>query len=200
MKLQSGTMSKLKIENNEFLLLELQNGQERAFDFIFRKYYKSLCVQANSYVKDLDKAQSLVQDCFVKLWNNRNELEKVNRLAPYLTLMVRNRCIDHLRKIKSIESLDKSEHMEESDIHTENTVNFHEFEERLIVALAVMPERSRMAFEYSRFEGLSYEEIADKMGITVKAVERLISRALKSLRNDLKEYITVFILLCLSIF
>ena len=188
-------MSKLKIENNEFLLLELQNGQERAFDFVFRKYYKSLCAQANSYVKDLDKAQSLVQDCFVKLWNNRNELDKVNRLAPYLTLMVRNRCIDHLRKEKSIESLNHSEHMEESDIHTENTVNFHEFEERLIVALAALPERSRMAFEYSRFEGLSYNEIAERMDITPKAVERLISRALKSLRKNLKEFLPVIITL-----
>lgn len=188
------------IESNEFLLLELQNGQERAFDFVFRKYYKSLCAQANSYVKDLDMAQSLVQDCFVKLWNNRNELDKINRLAPYLTLMVRNRCIDYLRKVKSIESLNQSEHMEESDIHTENMVNFHEFEERLIVALAAMPERSRMAFEYSRFEGLSYKEIAVKMDITVKAVERLITRSLNALRKDLKEFITTFILICLSIF
>ena len=193
-------MARLETENNEFLLLELQNGQERAFDFVFRKYYKSLCAQANSYVKDLDKAQSLVQDCFVKLWNNRNELDKVNRLAPYLTLMVRNRCFDYLRKVKSIESLNQSEHMEESDIHTENMVNFHEFEERLIVALAAMPERSRMAFEYSRFEGLSYKEIAVKMDITVKAVERLITRSLIALRKDLKEFITAFILICLSIF
>ena len=193
-------MTKIKIESNEFLLLELQNGQERAFDFVFRKYYKSLCAQANSYVKDLDKAQSLVQDCFVKLWNNRNDLDRVNRLAPYLSLMVRNKCIDYLRTKKSVESINESEHLGESDIHTENTVNFHEFEERLIVALAVMPERSRMAFEFSRFEGLSYKEIADKMGITVKAVERLIGRALKTLRKDLKEYLTAIILAVLTMF
>ena len=188
-----------KIKSNEFLFLELQNGQERAFDFVFWKYYKSLCAQANAYVKDLDKVQSLVQDCFVKLWNNRNELDKVSRLAPYLSLMVRNKCIDYLRKIKSIESLSESEHLGESDIHTENAVSFHELEERLIVALAAMPERCRMAFEYSRFEGLSYKKIAEQMGITVNAVERLIGRALKTLRKDLKDYLIAFLLLCLSV-
>ena len=83
---------------NLFLLQELQKGQERAFDYIFRKYYKALCAQANAYVKDLDKAQSLVQECFIKLWENRANSDKINNLPSYLAFMVRNRCVDYIRK------------------------------------------------------------------------------------------------------
>ncbi|MCY1719356.1 RNA polymerase sigma-70 factor [Prolixibacteraceae bacterium Z1-6] len=182
-------MSKNISDNNEFLLLELQNGQERAFDYIFRKYYKALCAQANIYVHDLDKAQSLVQDCFVKLWNLRGSLDQVNRLAPFLSLMVRNKCIDHLRKIKTQQQLQESENYGIVDIHSDSNILFHEFEERLVVALSALPERCRMAFEYSRFEELSYKEIAEKMDVSVKAVEKLISRALKILRKELKDYL-----------
>ena len=188
-------MNKIQLESNEFLLLELQNGQESAFDYIFRKFYKALCVQANAYVNDLDKAQSLVQDCFVKLWDNRDELDKIKKLSPYLSFMVRNRCIDYLRKTKSFEQVHEAYDICETDIHAEDTILFREFEERLVVALAALPSRCRVAFEYSRFEGLSYKEIADKMGVSIKAIEALISRALKILRKDLKEYLPIIILL-----
>ena len=70
-----------------------------------------------------------------------------------------------------------------------------EFEEKLVVVLSNLPERCRIAFEYSRFENLTYPEIAEKMGISVKAVEALISRALKTLRIELKEYLPLLILL-----
>ena len=188
-------MKRIQLESNEFIQLELQNGQERAFDYIFRKYYKALCAQANAYVNDLDKAQSLVQSCFVKLWENRDELDKIKKLSPYLSFMVRNRCIDYLRKTKTFEQVHEVYDVCDTDIHTEDTILFREFEERLIVALTALPERCRVAFEYSRFQELSYKEIAEKMDISNKGVEALISRSLKILRKDLKEYLPIFILL-----
>lgn len=179
---------------NDYLLSELQNGEERAFDFIFRKYYKSLCTQAVAYVSDLDIAQSQVQECFIKLWEKRMAASSIENIASYLTLMVRNQCIDYLRKSKSIGKL-YHVNIEDTDDTTDNTVLYREFEEKLVVALASLPERSRIAFEYSRFDGLSYPQIAEKMGITVKAVEALVSRALKLLRVELKDYLPVVILL-----
>jgi len=179
---------------NDYLLSELQNGEERAFDFIFRKYYKSLCTQALTYVSDLDIAQSLVQECFIKLWEKRSNASSIENIASYLTLMVRNQCIDYLRKSKSIGKLHNID-VGDADNTTDNTVLFREFEEKLVVALASLPERSRIAFEYSRLDGLSYPQIAEKMGITVKAVEALVSRALKLLRVELKDYLPIVILL-----
>ncbi|MCF6332712.1 MAG: RNA polymerase sigma-70 factor [Draconibacterium sp.] len=184
-----------KPETNEFLLSELQRGQERAFDFIFRKYYKALCAQAAAYINDIDLAQSLVQDCFIKLWENRGDAGNIKKLPAYLSFSVRNKCIDHLRKTKSIENLNENSELKSQDSSSEYYLLSREFEERLVVVLSSLPERSRMAFEYSRFENLTYSEIAEKMNITVKAVEALISRALKKLRKELKDYLPIIIIL-----
>lgn len=180
--------------NQEFLLNELQKGSEKAFDFIFRKYYKALCAQANSYVNDLDLAQSLVQDCFIKLWEKRDNANQIEKLSSYLVYMVRNQCIDTIRKNRKIEYVQTIVDSATEDSTTETSIVSHEFEERLILALATMPERTRLAFEYSRFEGLSYKEIAQRMNISAKAVEALMSRALNILRRDLKDYLPLIML------
>ncbi len=187
-------MRTTKNEPNEFLISELRNGEERAFDFIFRKYYKSLCVQANLYVNDIDKAQSLVQECFVYFWENKNRIEKIEILPAYLTTTVRNRCIDYLRKRKQVEEINEKFEVKLQISNSEELLITHEFEEKLIAALSIIPERSRIAFEYSRFENLSYSKIAKKMNISVKAVEALISRALKVLRVEMKDYLPILIL------
>jgi RNA polymerase sigma-70 factor (ECF subfamily) len=190
-----------KSQSNIFLLSELQKGQENAFDFIFRKYYKVLCVQANTYVNDLDKAQSLVQECFMKLWENRYDIKKIDNLSGYLSVMVRNKCIDYMRRVKLTERLNEKIEIKLQNSDTEDFLLTHEFEERLLKALSLLPERSRLAFEYSRFEKLTYKKIAEKMGISGKAVEALLSRALKILRKELKDYVTlIFIFVSLYTF
>jgi RNA polymerase sigma-70 factor (ECF subfamily) len=181
--------------SNEYFLSELRSGQERAFDYLFRRYYKALCAQAVSYVSELDIAHSVVQDCFVKLWERRGDIGSVNNLGSYLSLMVRNQCIDHLRKEKSIVQLHRKFQTDQESYSTGETFLYREFEERLVTVLASLPDRSRIAFEYSRFEGLTYAEIAARMNISVKAVEALISRALRMLRRELKDYLPIAILL-----
>lgn len=188
-------MLKGESNKNQFLLSELQNGQERAFDYIFCRYYKALCAQANAYVKDLDKAQSLVQECFIKLWENRENAGEIKNLATYLAFMVRNQCIDYLRKEKSLKNLHETAEMQNTIGDSMGSILAREFEERLVIILSSVPERSRMAFEYSRFENFTYKEISIKMGISVKAVEALISRALKILRKELIDYLHILIIL-----
>ncbi len=181
--------------SNEYLLSELQSGQERAFDYLFRSYYKALCAQAVSYVSELDTAHGLVQDCFVKLWEKRADLAAVKNLNAYLSLMVRNHCIDYLRKERAMEKLHRKSQADQASYTTGEAFLYREFEERLVAVLASLPDRTRMAFEYSRFEELSYAEIAGRMNISVKAVEALISRALRIFRRELKDYLPVAVLL-----
>lgn len=187
-------MAQTTTQTDSFLLNALREGEEKAFDFIFRKFYKALCAQANLYVHDLDLAQSLVQECFLKLWENRAQSTQINHLSAYLSFMVRNRCIDCLRKNKnkkhSVELTEEAGLAEASD----SPVLSHEFEEQLVEALGSLPERCREAFEYSRFEGMTYPEIAKQMNISVKAVEALMSRSLKILRVELKEYLPLILL------
>lgn len=179
--------------SDKFLMTELQKGSEAAFDCLFRKYYKSQCVNAKSYVYDLDKAQSLVQDCFMKLWTNRKSLKNVNNLPAYLSFMVRNRCIDYIRKTKSEKILyDKIEQQEEES-NADISLLKREFNDKLMKSILLLPKRSKLAFEYSRFENLTYREIGDKMNISGKAVEALLGRALRILRKDFNGYFSFLV-------
>jgi RNA polymerase sigma-70 factor, ECF subfamily len=174
---------------DEFLFEELKSGNTRAFDQIFNENYPNLCRFAYSIVHDEDAAHSLVQDVFVKLWENRATLNHIERLTPFLTAMTRNHSLNYVKRGKR--------NIQFSDIpvdaltsnSTENQVDADSFEEQLIIALSLLPNRCRMAFEYSRFENLTSKAIALKMDISVKGVEALMGRALKSLRISLAGYL-----------
>ncbi len=177
------------ITDNSFILDELSKGNERAFEFIFREYYQSLSQFSYSIVKDQVVAESIVQDVLVKLWERRGTIENISNIFSYLVSMVRNQCIDYIRKEKSKIAMYSRLKIEESDNTTEDQVTANEFEEKLLNAIAHLPERCRLAMEMSRFDGFSNKEIAQKMQISVKGVEALIGRSLKLLRVELKDFL-----------
>lgn len=172
-----------------FILNELRNGNARAFDIIFNEYYNSLCRFSFSFVKDQSKAEGIVQEVFIKLWEKRSTLVNIDNLFSYLMTMVRNQSIDHLRKVKSQMKVYKNINPEESANTTEEQISRNEFEEKLIFTIHKLPERCRIAFEMSRFDGFTNKEIAQKMQISIKGVEALIGRSLKLLRFELKEFL-----------
>ena len=165
------------------------DGEEQAFDTIFRKYYALMSSLAHSFVKDPLVADSLVEDCFVKLWEKRTDLSDVQKLGAYLFSIVRNYCIDYLRKEKSLKNLYKNLPASMEENNTMDQVLANDFEDKLLIALNKLPERCRIAFIYNRFENLKYADIALKMGITEKAVEANIGRALKYLRIALSDFL-----------
>jgi RNA polymerase sigma-70 factor, ECF subfamily len=172
-----------------FLFEELKNGNARAFDKIFNDRYPNLCRFAYSIVHDEDTAHSLVQHVFIKLWQNRASLNHIDHLTPYLTTMVRNHCLNFIKYEKRNTKLEDIPPDTQAENTTENQIDAHDFEEHLIIALESLPERCRMAFEYSRFENFTNKEISIKMEISTKGVEALIGRALKSLRVSLVDYL-----------
>ena len=178
---------------DRFLFTQLRSGKSEVFDFIFRKYYKTLTIQAIRYVHDQDSAQSLVQDCFIKLWEKRNKLNNIEDLYSYLFFMVRNRCIDHLREQKRRQQVSVFNPAEFQECDTEENIDANDLSSHLWNAVAKLPERCRKAFEFSRIEGLSYSEIGVTMGITPKAVEALISRSLRLLRENLVKFLGMII-------
>ncbi|MEI7420580.1 MAG: RNA polymerase sigma-70 factor [Prolixibacteraceae bacterium] len=174
---------------DSFLFEELKSGNKRAFDQIFKENYPNLCRFAFSIVHDEDAAHSLVQDVFVKLWENRASLNHVDRLLPFLTAMTRNHSLNYIKREKrNIQLADVPIEAQTGDT-TENQVDADSFEEHLIIALSLLSERCKVAFEYRRFENLTSKEIALKMDISVKGVEALIGRALKSLRISLADFL-----------
>lgn len=188
-------MSSEKEDNDQFLFSQLRLGKEEAFDFIFRKYYKVLAVQAIRFIHVEDTAESLVQDCFVRFWEKRSELSAVGDLYSYLFFMVRNRCIDHIREQKRINQVPITDQVDFAESATEDHIDADDLGSHLWQAIAALPERCRMAFEYSRIDGLTYSEIALRMGISSKGVEALVSRALKTLRANLVDFLGILILM-----
>ena len=133
--------------NTAFILEELRKGNERAFDFIFREYYKPLSQFSYSIVKEQTAAESIVQDVFIKLWERRETIENVTNLLSYMMVMVRNQCIDFLRREKSSSKMYATLRMEESGNTTEEQISLNEFEEKLLKSIMYLPERCRKAME-----------------------------------------------------
>jgi RNA polymerase sigma-70 factor (ECF subfamily) len=184
----------MKLTNNIeseqlFILNELQKGNEKAFDIIFNEHYIPLTRFCFSFVKDQSVAEGLVQEVFIKLWERRSGLITIDNLGSYLITMTRNKSIDYLRKEKSQIRMYNRISPEESVNTTEEQISKNEFEEKLLGAVYNLPERCRVAFEMSRFYGLTNKEIAHNMQISIKGVEALIARSLKTLRSELSEFL-----------
>jgi RNA polymerase sigma-70 factor, ECF subfamily len=172
-----------------FLITELKAGNPRAFEKVFRDHYANLTRYSNAIIHDQDKAQSLVQNVFLRLWENRLQLETIHNLPAYLTSMVRNEAINYLKREKRqvrFSDIPEEAGMEQT---TELVQKHNELLGQLINALNVLPERCREAFELSRFEDHPNRVIAEKMGISVKGVEALLTRSMKLLRAELAEYL-----------
>lgn len=177
------------------------NNQELIFKSIYEKYYSELCLYARKFVADDEEAEEIVQNIIVKLWDQKDRINEIQSISSYLFRFVRNHCLNYIKHQKYIDAYKDSSWIELKRIETEQYTELTNFEiqKQVIDAIEALPERCREVFEMSRFDGLKYKEIADQLGITVKAVEANISRALTSLRKSLKEYLLIDMLI-ISIF
>ncbi len=161
-------------------------GDRTAFEGAFRAFYPELCGFASSYVKDADQAEDIVQDLFVRLWNDRGKVEIRTSLRSYMYTAVRNRCLNMIKVNKRLHSLNGSE--EHATDHTEvDEIEHAERIQRVHAAIARLPEARQNIFKLSRYEGLKYHEIADRLGISIKTVENQMGSALKTLRAELAD-------------
>lgn len=158
------------------------NKQKRDIDEAFRCYYKPLCLYAMHYIQDMDLIEDVVQDCFVDLWERVNDEKTVSSVRPYLYMMVRNRCLDTLKKDNQIDY-----NVSPSDlagfIQDEEAEERSLIEARLWTAIDSLPEKCREVFLLSKRDGLKYKEIADKLNISIKTVENQVAKAMKVLKE-----------------
>jgi len=177
------------------LLQAMQRGDESAFDTLFRAFYAPLCRYACSLTNgDMDEAEDVVQQVFVKLWEQRAALEVQWSVKAYLYKMVHNRCLNRLRDARIRERY-KAHHAEELEQgHLPQPGAETELNERIQQALATLPTECRRVFELSRFEELKYREIADQLGISIKTVETQMGKALRLMRTELADYLVTILI------
>jgi len=163
-------------------------GDRSAFEALFRLYYRPLCAFALGYVKDTDKCEDLVQDLFFRLWLDREKMGVTTSMKAYLYTSVRNRCLNAVKvqgrmRVLNAESDDHIDQEARSeDEHSERIA-------RVQAAIELLPEERRKVFKLSRYEGLKYHEIADRLGISTKTVENQMGKAFKTLREELKDLV-----------
>lgn len=174
--------------SDELLLSRIKDGDNRAFDTLFRKYYPRLFAFANKFIQDEDISKDIVQEVFILVWEKRLTV-KNSAIEAFLYKIVRNHCLNFIRNLKVYEN---------KNIRLENATKLEELYRIAIVkdepyflieeelnqeienVLKKLPETCRKVFELSRIEGLMNKEIAERMNFSVKNVEKHISQALKA--------------------
>lgn len=168
------------------------------FEQLFRMYFERLCAFARQYVSDRDTAQDICQKVFIRLWEKREEMDPERSIASYLFTSVKNRCLNHIRDHKKYRSrvLDVTcGDLEIGMAITEDHFAVEELQQRIDAALNTLPPKCRKVFEMSRYEQKKYKEIALELDISQKTVEAHMSKAIRSLRDQLGDYLTLLLLL-----
>lgn len=180
---------------------------QKHFDTLYAEYKPRFVVIAHSYLRDWDSAEDLVNDSFLSFWERREELLlSTPKIPPYILGILRYKCIDALRErqtqfkaqqtiynhgLRNIQAnLDALE-----DCDLAKTLFRQEIEEIFRRRLAEMPELSAQIFIANRFEEMTYQQIADRYGISTRKVTREIQRCLKLLREDLGDYLPLVMML-----
>lgn len=169
----------------------IKNGNEAAFEKIFKMYFKNLHAFAYTFTKDDVIAEEMVQNVFFKIWEKKDQLQIDDSLKAYLYRSVHNESLNHLKhlKIKTSFQLQYSGNMESSNQDASNQMMASELEDKIQKAISELPPQCRTIFQMSRFEQLKYQQIADQLNISIKTVENQMGKALKVLRLKLVEYL-----------
>lgn len=180
--------------DHQFWQMALHDDKS-AFQLLFSDFFAPLCLFAHRYIKDKDVCEDLVQELFYQIWKNRKKIRIKTSTRNYLVTNVKNACIDYLRR-RELENRFREKQGIELDARInekETLYGITELEEMLNAALGKLPPTVRKTFEMSRLEAQTYAQIADKCGLSVKTVEAHMSRALKLLRKELKDWLPFLI-------
>lgn len=186
--------------SDDMLYSSLQMGDKSAFDTLFLKYYPALCAYGRQFV-EIEDAEEVVQDVMLWVWENREMHVIETSLQHYLFRAVRNKCLTLInrnilrQRINNILYEEMRETFGNPDFYI-----VEELSQKIEEAIARLPEAYRTAFEMSRFQNKTYQEIAVELEVSSKTIDYRIQQALKILRVELKDYLPLLILLSLGKF
>lgn len=170
------------------------------FEQLFRDYFKPLTAFVKKYVGNVDEAKEIVHEVFYNLWLKRESIDPEKAVKSYLYTSAYNRSLNHLRDNKKFDRNKEGELYPDKEMQWNYSDHLDglELEVKINHTIDSLPEKCREVFVLSRFEGLKYNEIAEKLNISVKTVESQMSKALSVLRQNLKEYLSLLILCLLN--
>ncbi|MCD7926831.1 RNA polymerase sigma-70 factor [Bacteroidaceae bacterium] len=185
--------------------MKIESKQEDIFSFnqLYKEYHKRFICFANTYVRDMTTAEDITVEALMFYWENKQMVDEKTNIPAYILTIIKNKCLNHLRHQQIHEEYsDKIKDYHEWELNTRIAslqacepyeLLTTEIEELVQQTLANLPEKTRQIFLLSRYENKSYKEIAALMNITPKGVDFHISKALKALQANLKDYFPLFL-------
>jgi RNA polymerase sigma-70 factor (ECF subfamily) len=179
------------------LMLALQRGEEDAFDRLFEKHVASMVRFARQFVKSQARAEELAQDVFLQVYRNRASYQANARFNTWLYRIATNACLSEVRRpehrLRVQPRVETDQHgspaeqrlLEKPQPSSEDALLSREAVDTIQTALAQLPPQQRVSLLLARVEGMSYEEVAETLSVSVSAVKSLIHRATSTLRNKL---------------
>ncbi|MFB9076135.1 RNA polymerase sigma factor [Flavobacterium procerum] len=181
---------------NKQLIEDFKNDSNQAFKEIYLAYYQDLCVYANSYTRDKQASEDLVQNILLRFWENRASFNVQQNIKSYLYKAVYNSFLDSVRKEKTLnKNLEDLRYSLLSSINEEDPETIDERIAVLKSEIERLPKRCKEIFILNKYESLKYQQIAEKLNISINTVENQIGKAYKILRTKLsdKNYLTMFL-------
>lgn len=175
-------------ENLKLLIQQLQRGSERAFTILYDKFSKQLYRNILRLVKDEFIAQELLQDLFLKVWENRQNIKIEGSFKSFLFKVAGNLVFMYFRKVakdnRLIENLIRANI--EFDINAEEIVISRQDQELLYAAIAKLPPQRKQVYTLCKLEGKSYEEVSKELGISTSTISDHIVKANKTVKQFLQ--------------
>lgn len=182
---------------DELIFDNIKRGDEQAFERLFRRYYQPMMRFIWGYVKSEAIAEELVQELFLKFWEQRQKITIKRSVKSYLYTSARNMSLDYLKHKEVENAWEKEKKALHLDTTPESVIekNLHNkmILEEVEKAIQALPERRRLIFILSRYEDMTYKEIAKFLDISVNTVETQISRALSALRSQFSSLLHIMI-------
>lgn len=182
--------------------IDLKSGSKNAFRLIYDEYYEMLLHISRQYITNREDAKEAVQDAFLKLWEYRSNIREDANIRNFLYTIVKNNCLNILKRKQLITISLQTELLSELHFQYEalarldfNDLEYSELKRKIDVAVEKLPDSCRIVFKLSRYDQLMNKEIASQLNITEKTVEAHMTKALKILRIELKEYLPVIVMI-----
>lgn len=196
------------MEKSQLINIRLKEGDPAAFEVLFKQTFPRLLGYCKLFIYDQSQANDLVQECFIKLWEKRTSIKTYQSVESLLFVMLRNRCLNHLRDLKIHSSETSLYSMEESELQHLFQLDFLgkeeiSLEEQLIIAMREsvekLPEKRKIVFVKAKIEGRKNKDIADELNISIKAVEKHLHEAKDQIRKELISKFPLLSILILAI-
>jgi len=189
--LANSPITPMPTEDHDQILDRLRDDDQSALQDLFDRCYLPVCTTIRRFIKDHALVEDLAQEVFVRFWEKRHTLTINSSLNGYLRRMAINEALGYLRRKKVfIEELDPQVNRELAP-DVEKQLLHSELEHQIRAAIDNLPPRCRTVFQLSRFEEMTYQEIADHLEISIKTVENQMGKALRVLREQLHQYLNL---------